>query len=329
MNSSISSSSPPAAGVFAGGEWKVLLSLALLLMGTEFVLHLTERRLSIDVDHIRSAPQLAETISKDSNHLKDTLKILFIGNSSIRRGIDSQMLEEEFQTRYGLRIRSYFFYPDGGNIVAWRWAWRRYFSAADCRPDLVVVCGGASHFDDGKLDPRTLATYFVSNGDIWNCAWNELSGAEERLEFFAAKASLSYASRKRVQRRVMDVLMPHNREVLLDMVSLADKSASGKKITNSQTQASESLRELLKEICAKGLKAVIVAMPNLINYEVPESRKRTILETGAAFVDLRRVQGINDSHFYDKAHLDQAGAVIFTRALSTALHHALPVPAVE
>ncbi len=309
--------------MLAGPEWKVLLSLALLLLGTEVVLRLNERRLSVDVDHIRSAPRLAGEITQDAKALPGVLKILFMGNSSIRRGIDAKVLEEEFRVKYGRAVKSYFFYPDGGNIVAWRWAWRRYFAAPGCRPDLVVICGGASHFDDGKLDPRLLASYYVSAEDSWDCAWRQLSGAEERLEFFAAEASLSYASRKRVARRVMDVLMPHNREVLFEMVSQAEKNAAAHtKAPRTQAPTSEALRALLQDLRGKGLKAAIVAVPNLNGYEVPPQRVRTIAEAGAAFIDLRTVPGIDAAHYFDKAHLDAAGAVIFTRALCAALQEA-------
>lgn len=324
MNSSTSSSENPRKSLWSSSEWKVLLILALVLLGTEVTLRFVEQRLSIDVAHIRSAPQLAASISGKSETAPQALKILFIGNSSIREGIVPELLVSEFKTRYGRDVRPYFFYPDGGSIMSWRWAWRRYFNDPACRPDLVVICGGTSHFDDGNTEPRIAGSYFVSSKDALAFASTELPNTESRLEFMMAKASISYASRRRVQRRVMDILMPYNRTVLFEVSTLAEKKAAKSKIDSPPT--SKRLRSLLEDIRARHLQAVVVTVPNLNLYDVPEDRVRTIAEAGAFFADLRAVEGITAAHFFDKAHLDEKGAEIFTRALCSSLNQALAQP---
>lgn len=324
MNSSTSSSKPATAGWRSSPEWKVILVLALMLLGSEIFLRVIERHLSIDVAHIRAAPALAASIRQGEDLPAGTLKVLFIGNSSIRRGLLPETLVTEFESRFGQKIRPYFFYPDGGTILAWRWGWRRYFESPDCRPDLVVICGGASHFDDGVIDPRVAASYFVSAKDMGAFLMDDLETTEKRLEFVVAKASLSYASRRRVQRRLMDFVMPYNREVLFDIVASTEAKEARKKALRTSQPTSESLSSLLEEIHGRGLKALVVAVPNLTSYDVPAERVKIIEASGASFADHRTVPGIGPELFYDRAHLDQEGAEIFTRALCSSLHEALP-----
>jgi hypothetical protein len=308
-------------------EWKVLLCLAALLLGSEAALRMTERKLSIDVDHIRSASELAKVIESESKSLPSAVRqVLFIGNSSIRKGLDPQILVPEFKSKYGLDIKPYFFYPDGGNIGAWRWAWRKYFMARDFQPDWVVICGGDSHFDDGLTEPRTAAAYFVSHHDALTFASTELAGMAHRLEFFAAKASLSYASRKRVQRRIMDSLMPYNREVLFNMVTVADAAAQKGESAHQRVGTSVGLTALLKDIQHQGPKTAVLFVPNLAPYDISASREALISQFGAILCDLRHIQGIDASRFFDNAHLDEKGAQIFTRALCEKLHAAMTQP---
>jgi hypothetical protein len=330
MSLSTSSSSPPPIerrGLLCRQEWKVLLCLAALLLISEAALRLTERKLSIDVDHIRSASEIAEVIEKDSKTLTSKVhQVLFVGNSSIRKGLDPQILVNEFKSRYGLEVKPYFFYPDGGNIGAWRWAWRKYFMSRDVQPDWVVLCGGESHFDDGLTEPRTAAAYFVSHRDALTFASTELSGMEQRLEFFAAKASLSYASRKRVQRRIMDSLMPYNREVLFDMVTVAGALVQKQESAPHRLGTSVGLDALLKDIRQQGPQTAVLFVPNLDSYEIPATRETVISQSGAILCDLRHLHGIDATRFFDNAHLDAKGAQIFTRELCARLQSAMTQP---
>lgn len=316
MSSSISSSSHRSA--VGDSEWKVVVVVLAMLLGAEVCLRYAETRLSKDVAHIREAVSIAATLASPRAPAAP-LRVLFMGNSSIREGLDNDLLLSDLEKRHGVNAQTWFFLPDGGNVNAWYWAWRRYFESAGSRPEWVVLCGGASHFDDGLMDVRAAGNYFVGWSDSYKYLQTDARGLEQRLEFVMGKMSLAYASRGRVQRKLTDMILPYNREVLHEIVNAPLLSAPAQEARAAREEQSEMLAAILAEIHAERLHTVVVAMPNLIPYNVPESRQDVIRESGAAFVDLRSVPGIGEADFYDKAHLNENGAKLFTIALAQAL----------
>ncbi|MBX7212010.1 MAG: hypothetical protein K1X78_27135 [Verrucomicrobiaceae bacterium] len=310
MSSSTSSSSgAAAAGASAArDEWKVLVALAVVFLLAEAGIRLTERRLSVDIAHIRGAPEVAARLD-DGTRARD---VLVLGNSSARAGIDATLLARQLDAVGRRSTRIHFFYPDGGNIGVWRWAWRRYFAPPVKQPDLVLVCGAKSHFDDIAPKPVISAGCFVSAKDTPAFLSGELHSLESRLEFLLAKASLSFVHRERVQRRVLDMLMPHNREVLGAMAASAALSAP-------HSEGSARLAALLADLKAAHTRAIVVTLPSVTPYDVPGSRIAVIQESAARWIDLRRVPGITPRDFHDGAHLNPDGAVKLTSALAQAL----------
>lgn len=323
MNSSIFNFNNPFRSRLVGAEWCFFAILVSGFLFSELLLRSLEQDLSKDVRHIREANLLASVIRRDGEGLpEDVQQILFIGNSSIRAGLNPEQLEGELRSNDGIEVRSYLFHPDGGNVNAWRWAWRRYFQREGGAPDWVLLCGGNSHFDDGLLDSRSAARYFVANRDVFQFLKDENSGFEEMLSFVAAKVSASYASRSRVQRRLMDQIMPYNREVLFEMTNPAISGGGGPEV-GARPRLARNLEVLIGEIQAQGPKVGVVLMPNREDYSLSESQFEVIEKTGALLLDFRVLSGISSENFYDKAHLDENGAHRFTSALAKAVAEAV------
>ena len=321
MSSSTSNSKLMRLTVQAPGKAALLFVLSLLL-GTEISLRFAEEHLSTDVRHIRSAVITAEQLSVPQEQTEPK-RILFLGNSSIRRGVDQKTLERRLEEDFGIHAKCWFFYPDGGNSTAWRWGWRKYFMEPQCNPDLILICGGNSHFDDGLIDVKAAASYFVSWGDSWDFSSN-LRSSEEWLEFWLAKISVAYASRGRVQRRLMDWIIPKNRDALEEMVDVSSRQTGDITSANNRSRSSsETLAALLKDVSEKGVPVAVVAVPNLDSYEVSSTQMRVIESSGSAFWDFRDLEGIEKKHFFDRAHLDSGGAQILTIALAEQIGHLL------
>lgn len=315
MSSSTSSSSgTPDVSAPPSHEWKVLLILALVFLASEVGMRLFERHLSLDIAHIRDATAIAREIGQPAT----AHDVLVLGNSSSRAGIEPQILTQQLEL-YGLRdARIHFFYPDGGNIGSWRWAWRRYFAPPMPQPDLVMVCGSRSHFDDIALDPVSSASYFVSSKDSPSFLQSELHTLEGRLEFLISKASVSFVNRHRVQRRFLDMIMPYNRKVLSEISDHAalKVSADG---NARRGESSARLAALLADLHTAGTPAAVVALPAYVPYDVPDSRIAIVRDASAKWIDLRAVPGIEREDFYDGAHVNHDGAVKLTTALAKAI----------
>jgi hypothetical protein len=323
--SSFTSSSDTASDARNGAspcpyEWKVLVGLLLMMFASEGFLRLIEMHLSKDVQHIRQAPEIARRIGL-KQEASDASDVLFLGNSSIRAGVLPEVLTRELSASGAGVVRPHFFHPDGGAISAWYWGWRRYF-AGHCKPDLVVLCGGRAHFDDLPMSADAAANYFVSWHDVPLYVLRSGLALEDRLAFLAAKFSRSYGSRARFQRRFMDMILPYNREVLFDMVQVA-KSKESPDVERERAAQSRTLVRLLKEMHQEGVSALVVALPHAEGSTFDENRKRDIEAAHARWADLRELPGIRPDHYYDKAHLNEQGAQILTRALAVEIGNAL------
>jgi hypothetical protein len=314
MSSSISSSDGAVHPRSLRNEWKVVLSLVVAFMVTEVGLRLFERNLSVDIAHIRCAPVVATQIGEHEG----TFDVLVLGNSSARAGIAPELLKKKLEQAGCQGVVVHFFYPDGGNIGAWRWAWRRYFAPPLKQPNMIMICGSKSHFDDAKVDPVNSANYFVAARDMGSFALQEIHSTEGRIEFFLAGISVSYASRPRVQRRFMDMIMPFNRQVLFEMAETATrKAAADGRIRRDD--GSNRLIALLDDLRVAQNSTFVVALPSFESYEVSDTRISAIQNAGAHWIDLRAVAGLHREHFYDKAHVNHEGAVKVTAALADAL----------
>lgn len=314
MSSSTSSSDDAPAPRSLRNEWKVVCTLLLVFIVAELGVRVFETRLSLDIAHIRDADNVAARFAPES----DGYDVLILGNSSARSGIDAALLTKKLE-RGGLHdVHIHFFHPDGGNVGNWRWAWRRYFSPPRRQPDLVLICGSRSHFDDARLDPVSSASLFVGLDDALPFLSEETRLTEERLDFLMAKLSLSFAGRHRVQRRFLDYIMPYNRLVLSQMADHASRKAASESL-GIDTLSSFRLAELLADLQAAKTIAAVVALPSIKPYEVPASRISIVQEKGAFWLDLRTPAAIQRDDFYDGAHVNQAGAQKLTSALAEAL----------
>lgn len=295
-----------------------MVALIVVFLAAELGIRLIERHLSIDIAHIRDAPRVATEIAKANGRQK----VLVIGNSSARAGIDPKVLRDRLSSGGMGDADIQFFYPDGGNIGDWRWGWRRYFAPPLKQPDLVLICGSKSHFDDASVNAINAANYFVAKGDVATYVWSELRTLEERLSFVVASVSVSYANRQRTQRRFLDLFLPYNRQVLGEVADNAARKAVAEGRVR-QGDGSTRLSALLQDLRLAHTRVAVVAMPASSPYAVPASRVAVVAAAGAQWIDLRAVPGIVSGDFYDGAHLNHEGAVKLTAALAEALAKAL------
>lgn len=294
---------------FWRNELIVWIGVLVFLLCTEIFLRVYEPKLSVDVAHIRGTTKTAERIAE--GQLEGRTQVLFIGNSLTRAGVNSELLHSHYN-RMGMKgVDFHYFYPDGGNVGAWKMAWSRYFEERGTKPDLVILCGGRSHFRDIQIDPVIAGAYYLSWSQLPSVLRKEYPRFDDKLRLVASKVSVGFANRWRVQRRVRDMILPHNRAVLWDM---ATPEEGGEAATPSP-ETSRFLEELLSSIRDNEIKTAVVSMPSFRDYQVPEKRQRLVESYGAFFIDLKSPVGIELRHYYDQAHLDEEGAEIFTRAL--------------
>ena len=280
-------------------ELRVVACVIVALLLTEAVMRLTERRLSTDIDLIRSGEEIGRRIGAAGGDRT----VLILGNSLSRDGLDRRMLAAAAGP--GTRIEAY--YPDGSSVSEWAYAYRKHFVHPGHHPDFLIIGAGRSHLFDSDLPADRFGAYFCDNRDLLRYFRRHVSDLDDASSFILARLSVAYASRGRVQPRVFTAIIPHYQATLR---LLATKPAAAASRTRIPTH--RNLGELLEDAVAAGTRVAVVCIPMPEPYDVPEETLQVVRRSGARFIDARSIAGIRRRHFPDDYHLNEEGAAILT-----------------
>ena len=301
--------------VFKTDEGRVVLAVLVVLGVVELFFRAAGHRLSQDV---AATEQIAKTAAQMSAAPKP--RLLIVGNSMAREGIDPALLESELKAAKGAAAPSVFIsYPDSSHAFVWDYLLEKNFLRSDGRPDEVILVTGRQHLLDSPGNHSHMGAYYVSWSDAPRYLREDAPGFDARAEFLLGRLSATYSMRARVSPRVFDAILPHYQEnwVILNRAALAGKGValSG----NNETGATRHLGHLARSLKARGVRLTIVAAPLPYAYTISPPVLSALKELDVPLIDLNPIAGIDGSSFLDADHLNASGKAIFTRALAKAL----------
>src|SRR5687767_1062645 len=112
-------------------ELKVLALVVAALAACELVVRLREQALSLDVRHIRQIPEISARLAQGEG-----LRLLFIGNSMTRYGVEPEILGREITAQGIAPLRIERVFPDATALPDWYYAFQHHFVAPDRPPDV-------------------------------------------------------------------------------------------------------------------------------------------------------------------------------------------------
>ena len=292
-----------------GGEGRVVLFLALCILLAEGGMRLIEKRLSKDIEHIRSMPGVARQMREHKGE-----NILFVGNSLTRCSIAPDIIREKRVADGAHDPAVFFFNPDATNIVNWDYGVRRWFLNAGAVPDEVFIGTGPPHLADNiGGDATRLGAFYVSADQIPRAMRDDMQSWEQKCEFMLARFSILFASRLRVKPHVLGTLIPD----YFDMEQWVNNQRNpGAREVVAPSATFHHLDALLQVLRQSGITAHVFTIPQPKPYDLPPEALRVISAQGARLHHLANIPGISSAHFKDGYHLDAAGAAIFSRALA-------------
>ncbi len=294
-------------------EVKVVCLVLLVLAGCEVVMRSREQSLSVDLKHIREIPAISQELVEG-----DGTKVLFLGNSLTRNGVDTAVLKKELLGKGVGPVRIERVFPDATNIKDWRYVFKHDFVDTGRLPDFLIICFATAHLqDDQYLQINQLARYFSSPRDIPQIFSEDVRDFDSQVEFILSALSASFTNRTRVRTRVLDALIPHYRESA-QHINDSLKAAADKRRDHAQPTY-QRLEQLMALARANGVRIVFVAMPQEKPYTLDPRLKKTVEDAGMTLVDCRAVEGLDQKSYLDEAHLNSAGANIFSRFLADQL----------
>jgi hypothetical protein len=282
-------------------EWKVLASLVALLLLMEVGVRAFETRLSKDLAHLREMPEAAERLKEGDGN-----KILIVGNSLARHGIDRKLLAKGLENKGYGKVQVEAFNPDATGITEWYYGLRRYFLNRGAIPDRIVLVTGRTHLLDVPVVPERLGAFYVDRTDVKEAVLLDLRSVESAARFFLARVSGLFANRARIQPYIFYNYLPEYTQTIQEMNDQRKMMVEASElIVKQQTSA---LSRLLKVAQSNGIDVAVVAIPMRVPYELPKTVSDEIGDLGASLLDLSQIPGIAETNYFDGYHLDAEGA---------------------
>lgn len=288
-------------------EWKVLVSLIVLLLCMEVGVRSFETELSKDLAHLRGLPAAAELLKEG-----DTYKILIVGNSLARYAIDQEMLADGLENKGYGKVQVEAFHPDGTGITEWNYGLRRYFLNIGAIPDRIVVVTGEAHLLDKVSVPERLGAFYVDRQQVKEAIFTDLASVENTARFFLARLSSLIANRTRIQPFVFYNYLPAYTQTI-QVINDQRKTLDGEGGVDEKRMT--NLSRLLQAGQSNEVTVSIVAVPMPEAYELPQAVTEEIVKCEAVLWDLSETGEIDNKNFFDGYHLDVDGAGKVTQAL--------------
>lgn len=305
MSSSISS--------FKNSSTALLAAVLLLGVGAEFAFRQSLGFKSVDEAHIRQIPAISARLAGGP-----APKILFLGNSLTRAGVDVDELRRSIALPNASAMRIERVFPDDTRIGEWYYAFKRFFVDQDHIPDVLVLSFVNRQLEDfRKMDPSRLGSVYSDLHHAPEVFREDLTQLDDRVEYLLAGCSQAFANRTRVKRVILDKLIPNYRssaQRLNDTMKMTESSGAP-----SRPASYSRLKRLLALASRRRIRVIVAAMPLPEVYPVDPALLEILRNSGAAYVDCRNVEGIGPKQFVDGLHLDAEGARLYTRAFAQRL----------
>lgn len=293
-------------------EWRVVAVVAAVFLGLELLFRWGGVYLSKDIAHLRSFPEIAASLAEMPAEQGE--RVLFLGNSLTRYGVDPEVFEQVCLEQGGEKIQALKMNPDNTAVADWFYGYRTFFARTGTLPDVLVIGFEGGHLRDAPSNhPERLAQYYCSWDDYEDLSRFDLKGFEEKMNWGLSHYSAAFGNRDRIQRRILDDLIPEYRA---GMDELNRRMNRDKQKASSQEHHYERLRELIALAERDGVQVILAAMPVPEAYEFDPELLELVQNTSAELVDCRVVEGITLPMFFDGLHMDEEAQQLYSQDLA-------------
>ncbi len=294
-------------------EWKVWIVVLTVLAGTEVTMRAGLTHLSQDLVHIQQIPEMVDRLASGEKP-----RVLFMGNSITREGIDITELESTLDSVSPVTVAE--IHPDDTTITEWLYSYIHFLDLPRKDIELLIICFAEDQLQDRPtIDVRRLASNYSDWSTTVATFRDESFTLDQKAEFFFARLWISFANAERVQKRIMDYAVPFYRSTAKRINSALAKPAADGEIRILTPPTYRRLQKLISVLQARNVDLLVFAFPVGKSYEIDGGLKQLLRKNGVSLVDARKVAGITPKNFPDGYHMDESAAQLMTRAVSTQL----------
>ncbi len=316
------------------GELRVVLMVLAMFAVYELSFRLAGDRLSKDIAHLQSFGEIAANLNGQTQ--PGETRVLFLGNSLTRYGVDAELFEQVLREQFGEAVRASKMNPDNTALADWFYAYRTYFSRTQQLPEVMIIGFEGGHLRDAASNhPDRLARYYCTWEDCPDLQRRDVQGFEASAGYVLSSLSAAFGNRDRLQRRVLDLLIPSYRPGMDELNRRMNQQRTPAMPSPPDANPEPSYSRLLELIALAerdGVQVILAAMPVPEAYEFDTGLLEVVHSTSARLVDCRTVPGITRPMFFDGLHMDEQAQHLYTRALATQcapLLHATPLASAE
>ena len=306
MPSSTSNSSP---------EWKVVVSVLAFVALWELASSLSAPFLGEDREHIHSFPEISERLAAS-----DRQKVLVLGNSLTKWGVDGDLLREEMNRHGGRPVDVAVMHPVGTDVVDWNYILRTYCLDVHRNPDLVVIGFVAHHVPDLPVKRhRRLGGHFTAWSNRGELFEHALTNFDDRVENVLSGMFSCMGDQLVWSEGVLTGVVPGFRGGLRQLNHFHEGAAQRPENGRAPPKTYHRLARLMSRLRDAGIVGVFVAMPLPEIWDLDPKIEETAREAGMTFLDARSIEGLAAEDFQDGYHLGETGTRKYTAWLAEAL----------
>jgi hypothetical protein len=320
------SAARPSAGPSVRQELRVMAVVVCVLLAAEVGMRLVEERFSQEYLRISTFPSRAARLAA----AEAEPRVLIVGNSLVNDGLNLDVFNSQILDLRAVAEVDLFALP-GSEMCEWYWLFKSHFIDRSQRPDILMISAAAfGDFPDVSIS-RLAA---ISHPDLYaEILQTDLRTFEQRAQFAHSVLSRSFAGRERVQKSMLDAIVPHyqagriwqqkmlRRAADVPPASPTDSAANGHDYTR--------LVRLLELADEQDVRVILVLMPMGDYYELDEQLQQVIAERGVGVIDCRRPDFLTPQSYYDGVHLTADAAAVFSRYLARRFAGEVLMPAGE
>jgi hypothetical protein len=299
-------------------ETRVVFALLAAIALVDIGLRLAEPRLSGNLAHVAEIPKIIAAAGEPQRH-----SLLLLGNSLTNNGVASPVLSQALPDMSIAKVT-----PDGTGL----WDWQclldhQVVERREVQFDTVVI-GFAWHLlsDQTRNDPSRLGALYCRMSDLANPRAIGLESSGDIGEFVAANLLRTYALRDTLRNRFFQRAVPN----YVQFTQASNAARAGIAEHSQEAHRAEAAQEpeytyrtlagVVDRLKSKGTRVIVVAMPVQSSYQIDPQLLELETSRTLSVIDLRKVAGLDRTHYLDEMHLNAAGQQILSRALSADLH---------
>ena len=270
-----------------------------------------ESRLSLDIVHLQ---EFDKTVARlESQRDENTRRILVVGNSLVREGIQAETLGNAAMKQLAGPVVVERIHPDNTAFAEWYYAIDRFgLSSHRAKLDAIVIVFQGPHLrDEGSRHIHELGRYYCGPNQLADLATFDLLSLEQWLQYGFNSLSSSLSNHERVERRALDGLIPNYRSGIQEL----NRRSQGEMHRTQKAASYRRLSGLMHKLQSRKMTVVLAEIPIENPSSIDPELEQLASENNILLVKASQFAPFAKEDFSDGLHMNAIAAQRYSQEL--------------